>query len=41
MNREQKIFGVRALYPRLNQPYHFDAGAQVHAMLLRYARGEV
>ena len=27
MNREQKIFGVRALYPRLNQPYHFDAGA--------------
>jgi len=27
MNREQKIFGVRALYPRLNQPYHFDATA--------------
>ena len=27
MNREYKLYGVRALYPRLNGPYHFDAGA--------------
>ena len=27
MNREHKLYGVRALYPRLNQPYHFDATA--------------
>ena len=25
MNREYKLYGVRALYPRLNGPYHFDA----------------
>ena len=24
MNREHKLYGVRAIYPRLNQPYHFD-----------------
>ena len=27
MNREHKIYQARALYPRLNQPYHFDAAA--------------
>ena len=27
MNREHKIYAARTLYPRLNQPYHFDAAA--------------
>jgi len=25
MNREHKIYNAQALYPRVNQPYHFDA----------------